>query len=99
MEKTDQHEKLTASEEKELITAFIMQYYTNNPEKFLAHVKMALEEDATDNREFLTAREVSKLLGVSLVTLDKWRKNGTLKSYRFGSRIRYKKIEIIKPRE
>jgi excisionase family DNA binding protein len=45
--------------------------------------------------DFLTAREVSKLIGVSLVTLHKWKKNGKLKFYRFGSRIRFRKSEIL----
>lgn len=96
MEETPEHEKLTASEEKELITAFIMQSYTNNPEKFLAHVQTALQQDEAGSSDFLTARQVSKMLGVSLATLDKWRKNGTLPCHRFGSRIRYKKSEILK---
>ena len=44
---------------------------------------------------FLTAKQVSKLLGVSLVTLSKWRKDGKIKFHRFGSRIRFQKSEIL----
>lgn len=45
--------------------------------------------------DFLTAKQVSKLLGVSLVTLHKWKREGKLKFHRFGSRIRFRKSEII----
>lgn len=45
--------------------------------------------------EFLTAKQVSKLLGVSLVSLAKWRKDGKLRFHRFGSRVRFLKSEII----
>lgn len=48
-----------------------------------------------DNGNFLTAKEVSKLLSVSLVTLHKWKKDGKIKFYRFGSRIRFKRNEIL----
>jgi excisionase family DNA binding protein len=45
--------------------------------------------------EFLTAKQVSKLLGVSLVSLHKWKKDGKLKFHRFGTRIRFKRSEIL----
>lgn len=45
--------------------------------------------------EFLTAKQVSKLLGVSLVTLHKWKKEGKIKFHRFGTRIRFKRSEIL----
>lgn len=45
--------------------------------------------------EFLTAKQVSKLLGVSLVSLHKWKKEGKIKFHRFGTRIRFKRCEIL----
>lgn len=48
-----------------------------------------------DNGNFLTAKEVCKLLSVSLVTLHKWKKDGKIKFHRFGSRIRFKRNEIL----
>ena len=45
--------------------------------------------------DFITAKEVSIILGISLVTLHKWKKDGKLKFHRFGSRIRFKKSEIL----
>lgn len=45
--------------------------------------------------DFLTVKQVSKLLGVSLVTIHKWKKDGKLKFYRFGTRIRFNRSEIL----
>ena len=45
--------------------------------------------------DFLTVKEVAKLLGVSLVTIHKWKKDGKLKFHRFGTRIRFQKSEIL----
>ena len=45
--------------------------------------------------DFITVKEVARLLGISLVTVHKWKKDGKLKFHRFGSRIRFKKSEIL----
>ena len=47
------------------------------------------------SEDFITVKEVSKLLGVSEVTIHKWKSDKKLKFYRFGSRIRFKKSEVI----
>ena len=44
--------------------------------------------------EYLTRKEVAKILKVSLVTLSDWNKKGVLKPYRLGNLIRYKRAEI-----
>jgi excisionase family DNA binding protein len=44
--------------------------------------------------EYLTRKEVAKILKVSLVTLSDWNKKGVLKPYRLGNLIRYKTDEI-----
>lgn len=50
-----------------------------------------------DKPEYLSADDVSKLLGVSKPTLRKFTRNGTYKAYRVGKRkIRYKRSEIEK---
>jgi excisionase family DNA binding protein len=43
---------------------------------------------------YLTRQEVSKLLHISLPTLNEWSKQGILQSYRIGNRVLYKKFEI-----
>ena len=45
--------------------------------------------------DFLTVKQVSRLLGVSLVTIHKWKKDGKLKFHRFGTRIRFNRSEIL----
>ncbi|HRN95183.1 MAG TPA: helix-turn-helix domain-containing protein [Chitinophagales bacterium] len=45
--------------------------------------------------EFLTVKEVARLLGVSLVTIHQWKKDGKLKFQRFGTRIRFRKSDIL----
>jgi excisionase family DNA binding protein len=44
--------------------------------------------------EFLTRKETAQLLGISLVTLNEWQKQGLVQGYRIGSRVRYKRAEL-----
>jgi excisionase family DNA binding protein len=44
--------------------------------------------------DFITRKEASEILGVSLVTLNSWTKQGIIIGYRVGTRVRYKKNEI-----
>lgn len=46
--------------------------------------------------EYLTRKEVAKILKVSLVTVSDWNKKGVLKPYRLGNLIRYKREELEK---
>ena len=70
--------------ETRLVARFKAEFQTSAPQKST--------EDVDD---FLTAKEVSKLLSVSLVTLHKWKRDGKIKFHRFGSRIRFRKSEIL----
>jgi excisionase family DNA binding protein len=45
--------------------------------------------------EFITRRDTANILGISLPTLHKWTLDNIIKSYRIGTRIRYKKNEVI----
>jgi len=45
---------------------------------------------------YLTRKEVAEKLRISLVTVDKYTKEGTLQSYRIGGQIRYKANEVEK---
>lgn len=44
--------------------------------------------------EFITRREVAKLLQISLPTLDDYSKRGIIPAYRFGNKVRYKRNEV-----
>ena len=56
-------------------------------------VLSVVEQDA--KTEYLTRKEVAKLLGVSLPTLNDWSKKGVIPSYRIETRVRYKKEEVL----
>jgi len=43
---------------------------------------------------WLTKKEVSAILSISIVTIDDWSKKGILNPYRIGNRIRFKRIEV-----
>lgn len=45
--------------------------------------------------ELLTSIQAAKILQVSKVTLHKWKLEGKIKSYRIGSRIRFKYAEVL----
>ena len=45
-------------------------------------------------KTYLSRVEVSKMLNVSLVTLNKWNKNGTLKAVGLGGRVLYRQEDI-----
>ena len=47
-----------------------------------------------EQTEYLTRKEVCKLLQISPVTLNEWTKSGIIKAYRLNSRVRYKRADI-----
>lgn len=51
----------------------------------------------TDTKEdhFITRKEAADLLKISLPTLNKRTKDGNLSAYRIGSRVLYKRSEIL----
>jgi excisionase family DNA binding protein len=51
-------------------------------------------EPINDN-QLITRLEASKILGISLPTLYKYTLESKIQSYRIGTRIRYKKEEIL----
>ena len=68
-------------------------------ESILSEVRAELQNIALNFQplkqpEYLTRKEVAKILKVSLVTLSDWNKKGVLKPYRLGNLIRYKREEI-----
>ena len=45
-------------------------------------------------KSILTRRETAEMLGISLVTLHEWTKNGTIQGTRVGTRVRYRYSDI-----
>lgn len=44
--------------------------------------------------EYVTRKELSKILKVSVITLADWEKKGIIKGYRIGNLVRYKRAEL-----
>lgn len=55
----------------------------------------AAKEPEPPSDELLTRKEAAQLLSVSLPTLHEYTQRGLLPAYRLGSRVRYKKTELI----
>ncbi len=45
---------------------------------------------------WLSRKDVSELLGISLPTIHQWGKQGILKPYKIGNRVRFKQSDIEK---
>jgi excisionase family DNA binding protein len=86
------------------MNALLIQPVTVDELKQIIASTVRQEIDATPLREpvpveqkaLLTRDEAAKLLGVSLVTIDKWSNEGTLQKFRIGGRIRFKTAELHK---
>lgn len=62
-------------------------------------IDAAIKNNKTPNEEkdvkYITRKQTAELLGLSLPTLNEYTKRGILQGYRIGSRVRYKKEEVI----
>lgn len=80
----------------------VIQLHNVSPEEFkndiLSGVQVKLEsfrESLThEETQYLTRKEASAFLGVSISTIHQWCKKGILKPYRIGNRVRFKKKDI-----
>lgn len=57
--------------------------------------KLLLSNQQPQQPEFITRKETSKILGVSLVTLSSWQNSGIIPAYRINTRVRFKRVEVI----
>ena len=55
---------------------------------------LKLHFETKQPKPLLSRAEVSKMLNVSLVTLNKWNKNGKLKAVGIGGRVLYRQEDI-----
>jgi excisionase family DNA binding protein len=60
-------------------------------------LESAKKEDVVNNNlpSLITRKETSKLLNVSLTTLSNWSRKGILPATKVGTRIRYRKEDIV----
>lgn len=73
--------------------------YEISPEEFGNLIRESLIEIIpqllkSNDPVYLTRKQTADFLGVSLVTLHAWTKNGLLTKYRISNRIRYSKSEV-----
>ena len=81
----------------------VIQFYEVDPEEFKKEILEGVEKLLTEfSKQFtpkepevwLSRKDVSELLGVSLPTLYEWGKLGVLKPYKIGTRVRYRQSDI-----
>ena len=74
---------------------------TNSSEfipKILSGLKSILQENSQvskDDEVILTREETAEMLSISLVTLWTYTKNNVIPAYRIGTKVRYKKSEVL----
>lgn len=58
--------------------------------------KIGVRHQTQENKqsEYLSRKEVAKLLKITLPTLHDWSKSGILKPYKIGTRVLYKQCEV-----
>ncbi len=83
----------------------LIQIHEVEPEEFkneiLAGVEQLFKEfsknfEPKEPAVWLSRKDVSELLGISLVTIHNWGKNGILKPYKIGNRVRFRLSDIEK---
>ena len=81
----------------------ITQLYGITPEELKAEILEGVGKQLLEfSRNFkpkeptlwITRKEASELLGVSLVTIHNWTKASVIQSYKIGNRVRFKRSEI-----
>lgn len=86
----------------------VIQLHNVSPEEFKNDILTGVQEKLNQFQKnletkkspvYLTRKEVSSLLGVSLVTIHEWCKKGILKPIHIGSRVRFRKSDIEKTLE
>jgi len=66
--------------------------------KLIGGIKSFLKEESQQQKDseiLLTREETAELLSISLVTLWKYTKDNLFPAYRIGSKVRYKKSEVL----
>lgn len=54
-----------------------------------------IQNQSLPEDNYISRKDTAQLLNISLVTLSTWTKRSLLKSYKIGSRVLYKKSEVI----
>lgn len=80
----------------------ILQIENTNSSEFIPKIRDVFKEllkehnkSSKDAEVLLTREEAAKMLSISLVTLWKYTKEDVIPAYRIGTKVRYKKSEIL----
>ncbi len=83
----------------------VIQVYEVDPEEFKREILDGVEKLLKEfSKQFqpkepmvwISRKDVSELLGISLPTIHEWGKQGILKPYKIGNRVRYRMSDIEK---
>lgn len=80
--------------EQILFTIPLKEFETIQKAWFLDVLK-STEIPREKEEQLITRKETAQLLGISLPTLNEYSKKGIIPAYYLGSRVRYKKSEIL----
>lgn len=64
-------------------------------ETFQKEFSKVSTKDSIPDGDFITRQETAKILGITLATLHQWTLREIVQGYRIGTRVRYKKNEIL----
>lgn len=82
-----------------------IQLISTSPDELIKNIKIGLVEEVIKElkttlekqpEEFLTPKEVCKLLKVDVSTLHRWRNANIITAYGLGNRVYFKRSELIK---
>ena len=81
----------------------ITQLHSISPEQFKSEILEGISKQLKEfSKNFtpkeptiwITRKEASELLGVSLVTIHNWTKDNIISAYKIGNRVRFRRSEI-----
>lgn len=82
---------LTSTTKKELISEITISVLSG-----ISDLLNESREKDLNSKEFLTSKETESLLKISSVTRWNWTNSGILKSQKIGTRLRYRKDDVLK---
>lgn len=87
------------SQTKQDVSLVFMNDFETKVLKLIVELGIKMDQilkDQKDPEEVFSRKEAAKFLGITLVTLRDWTKRGLLKSGNIGSRVFYKKSDLLK---
>jgi excisionase family DNA binding protein len=81
----------------------ITQLHSITPEEFKAEILEGVSKQLQEFSQnfqpkeptiWITRQEAAELIGVSLVTIHNWTKEGVINAHKIGTRVRFKRTEI-----